>query len=104
MEYYIFATEAGAVACLNYINSTPWFPLAGQVKGQPAPEANQKTTKWADAPQEMVSGEWAVPRIPESRLNYLEVPQADRDNFIAAFGQDIRQLTSADFPVIEEEL
>jgi hypothetical protein len=52
----------------------------------------------------MVSGEWAVPRIPESRLNYLEVPQADRDNFIAAFGQDIRQLTSADFPVIEEEL
>jgi hypothetical protein len=104
MEYYIFATEAGATACLDYINATPWFPLAGKVNGQPAPDANQKTTKWADTPQEMVSGEWCVPRVPESRLDHINVPQGDRDAFIAAFGQDIRTLTGVDFPVLDEEV
>ena len=101
-EYYVFATEAEADACLNYINSTPWFPIVGKVNGVPAPE-KQNTTKWADSPQEMTSGEWAIPRIEEARLDALEVPQEDRDAFMAAFGQDIRTLGPDDFPAPPEE-
>ena len=96
-EYYCFATEAEAQACLDYINGTAWFPIVGNRNGVPDPTA-QATTKWADAPTEMASGEWCVPRIPASRLDALEVPQEDRDQFNAAFGQDIRSLDSTDFP------
>jgi len=103
MEYYVFATEAAAQACVDYINGTPWFPIVGTCSGQPAP-TKQATTAWVDAPLEMLSGEWAVPRIPESRLDYVGVPQEDRDAFIAAFGQDIRDLTDAHFPVSEQPI
>ena len=102
MEYYIFATEAGATACLDYINATPWFPIVGQSQGVPAPQ-NQTTTKWVEAPSEMLTGEWAVPRIPNARLDHLEVPQGSRDAFMSAFGQDIRGLDSGDFPSTGEE-
>ena len=102
-EYYVFPTEAEAQACLDFINSTPWFPVKGMVNGQPTPEENQKTTSWADEVLEMVSGEWVVPRIPDDRLDAVGVPQEDRDAFMAAFGQDIRALTSADFPAPPEE-
>jgi len=97
-EYYVFATEAEAQACVDYINNTPWFPIAGKVNGKPAPESNAKTTKWCNSGTELANGEWAVPRIPESRLDTLEVPQEDRQAFLDAFGQDIRTLTSDDFP------
>ena len=103
MEYYVFATEAAAQACVDYINGTPWFPIVGTCSGQPAP-TKQATTAWVDAPLEMLSGEWAVPRIPESRLDYVGVPQEDREAFIAAFGQDIRNLANSDFPTEDPEI
>lgn len=104
MEYYVFSTQAAAQACIDYINGTPWFPIVGRVvgTGEQAPDA-QKTEKWADAPQELLSGEFAVSRIPEGRLDELEVPQAARDQFLAAFGQDIRDLQSSDFVQPEPE-
>ena len=101
MEYYVFATKADADTCLGFINTTSWFPVVGSVNGVPAPQ-NQKTEKWADEPTEMLSGEWCIPRIPESRLDYLGVSAESRATFLAAFGQDIRTLTHADFPVPEE--
>jgi hypothetical protein len=97
MEYYIFATRVESDNCLTYINNTSWFPIMGTVQGRPAP-LSQHTTSWAKESLEMVSGEWAVPRIPTARLDYLEVPQEDRDAFMTFFGQDIRILTIADFP------
>lgn len=102
MEFYVFSDQAGAQACIDYINSTPWFPIVGAVNGVPAPD-KQMTTCWCDTPRELVSGEWVVPRIPTSKLDALEVPQEDRDAFLAAFGQDIRSLLHSDFVVIEEE-
>ena len=51
----------------------------------------------------MLSGEWAVPRIPVARLDFLGVSQSERDEFMAVFGQDIRILTRQDFPEEEEE-
>ena len=101
MEYYVFSTEQDAQDCINYINSTPWFPIVGCVNGIPVPDS-QQTTSWCDVPVEMLSGDWAVPRIPESRLDSIGVPQVDRDSFLAVYGQDIRDLCSSDFPVEEE--
>ena len=96
MEHYVFPSEVKALACVNYINNTPWFPVVGRVNGAIAPEDKQKTTKWVEAHIELLSGEWAVPRVPDSRLNYLSVPQADRAEFLAVFGNDIRTLTISD--------
>jgi hypothetical protein len=98
MEYYIYQTEVDANACITYINSTDWFPLIGNVNSTPSPE-NQMTTAWCTEANETISGEWAVPRVPTSRLDFLGVSQDDRDQFLAAFGQDIRELDSTDFPV-----
>jgi hypothetical protein len=95
-EYYTFPTKAGAQACLDYINASPWFPVVGKKAGEYAP-GNQATTQWATAPLELLSGEWCVPRIPNARLDYVGVPDADRASFMAAFGQDIRPLQQEDF-------
>lgn len=100
-EYYCFATEDEARACVSYINSTPWFPVVSSVAGQSAPDRAQ-TLRWVDAPTQMVSGEWAVPRIEVARLDTLGVTQPQRDQFLAAFGQDIRTLSSVDFTNQEE--
>lgn len=102
MECYVFAAEQSARACIDYINGTPWFPIVGMVNGVPAPDL-QKTERWAEAPMKMASGEFAVPRIPEERLDALNVPQATRDQFLAAFGQDIRDLDRDAFPTQNPE-
>ena len=98
-DYYVYQTEADAQAALNYINGSSWFPITSKVNGIDAPD-KPKTTKWADAPSEMTSGEFAVPRVPAALLDYIGVPEEDRIAFIAAFGQDIRPLTTTDFPEI----
>lgn len=96
-DYYVFATQAEADACIAAINGTNWFPLVGEVNGVPAPQ-NQQTTKWCDSCMCMLSGDFAVPRITTDKLDFLGVTQGERDAFLAAFGQDIRTLTDADFP------
>lgn len=101
-EYYVFANQAGADACIAAINGTNWFPIVGSVKGKLAPN-NQQTTSWCDTGKEMLSGEYAVPRVPAHLLDALGVSQAERDAFLELFGQDIRTLTGADFPVVGEE-
>jgi hypothetical protein len=98
MEHYVFTTEQEANACLAYINGTPWFPIVGSVNGTPRPDC-QKTERWMEAPRELVSGEWAVVRIPEARLDALNVPHTARAQFIQTFGQDIRVLEPVDFVV-----
>jgi hypothetical protein len=96
-EYYIFKTEEQAINCINFISGSEWFPIIGDKLGTPNPSA-QKTVRWVSKPREMASGEWAVSRIPQSRLDELGVPQENRDAFMAAFGQDIRALDIEDFP------
>nr|BDD44691.1 hypothetical protein 21 [Legionellales bacterium] len=102
MEYYVFANETDANACIAAINGTSWLPIVGNCKGQPAP-SKQQTTKWVENATEMLSGEYAVPRIPEGRLDHLGVPQAERDAFLATYGTDIRDLGASDFPAPPEE-
>jgi hypothetical protein len=89
-EYYVFQTEAEAQACLDYINGSDWFPIVGSINGVPQPN-KQTTTKWVEAVEE-IGDVWCVPRIHASRLDALGVSGDTRDQFIAAFGQDIRSL------------
>jgi len=103
-EYYTFDTEAEAIDCINAINNSGWFPITGKVNGEDAPPENAKTTCWVEVPTEMLNGRWAIPNIPDSRLDFLGVPQAERDGFNSAFGQNNMELTTEDFPVIEEEI
>ena len=97
MEYYVFETKNEAESCIDAINGSGWFPIIGKRNGVPDPTA-QATTCWVESATEMTSGEWAIPRIPESRLDGMGVLQENRDAFLASFGQDIRELASIDLP------
>ena len=94
--YYCFATQTEAQSCLDYINSTPWFPIVGKKLGVDD-FTSQKTEMWEESTSELLTGEWAIPRIPDSRLDYVGVPQEDRNAFLVAFGQDIRWLEKSEF-------
>lgn len=102
-DYYVFKTEAEGQACCDALNRNPALPCVGFINGQPAPD-NQKTVKWQDHPVELLSGEWAVCRVPTARLDAMNVPTAERQAFISVFGQDIRTLESSDFVQPEEEI
>jgi hypothetical protein len=91
-DFYCFNTESEAIDCINAINGMSYFPLkvgTGQM------------IKWSNTPLVLKSSGYAVPRIPESLLNYAKIPQEDRESFLSVYGQDIRQLSPTDF-VIEE--
>jgi hypothetical protein len=100
MDYYVFETKSEADSCIGAINGSGWFPIVGKRNGVHDPTA-QATTCWVESATEMTSGEWAIPRIPESRLDGMEVPQENRDAFLSVFGQDIRLLSHSDFPYVE---
>ena len=93
-QFYVFTTLVEAQACSDFINNSGWFPLQAQ-------NGSGETINWVGEAMEMASGEFCVPRIPESILDAVGVPQASRDAFLTAFGQDIRTLTHVDFPVVE---
>lgn len=96
-EYYCFPTEQKANACVNVLNAQPYYPIRGKTLGRDADANKQKTEKWVDSPLEMVSGEWAVPRVPTASLDYVGTPELDRQGFLAVHGTDIRQLDGSAF-------
>jgi len=102
-EYYVFPDESSAETCRLYIEGTSWFPITGNKNGSPS-EGSQKTTSWCDSVLELMTGEYAVPRIPKKLLDYVGVPQEDRDSFLNIFGQDIRTLNVNDFVQPVEEV
>jgi hypothetical protein len=94
-EYYVFQTKAHAEACIAAINvGSGQFPIVGKVNATFAPQ-NTQTTQWVTEPSEMITGEWAVQRMPPLRVVLLQ-PQPTAEeyaNFIASFAQDIRILS-----------
>ena len=99
--YYVFPTQKEAQACLDFINGSGWFPIVGQRNGVPDKTA-QATVSWGKSPIEMLSGEWAVPYIPKARAEFLQIPQAEIDSFLATYAKDFRELSADAFPVVEE--
>ena len=130
MRCHVFKSQEIAKACIAYINGASWFPIVGNVSGKPAPD-KQKTERWMNEPLEMITGEWAVVCIPEIRMEAAGVPEEDRekylvafdedvsitkarldsagvskedqDQLIATFGKDIREVSSEDIKLTEEE-
>lgn len=96
-EYYVFPTLVQAATCLHVINNAGWFPTSGYVNGQPAPDENQKTTSWAEAPLQLKDGRFAIPRIPEHVLDSLGVALELRSVFMKNFGWNIQELNAEDF-------
>ena len=108
MEYYVYTTLEEANAAL--INIDDFLPIVGLKDGVPAPLCAQTVT-WVDAPLLMLSGEYAIPRISQDRLDnagelihadgvwgYVGITAQEVSDFMAAHGQDIRELTSDAFP------
>lgn len=112
MEYYVYQNIEAAQSALSIIGQ--WTPIVGLNNGQPAPE-NQQTELLISQPVLMLSGEYAIPSLSENRLrgagelsqdengvwNYAGVAQTQIDEFLN-HGQDLRTLTSVDFPAISE--
>jgi hypothetical protein len=99
-EYYVWDTEAEAQAALDYINSTEWFPVVGKnvATGKPEPE-KQQTTVWASEILERVDGKWCFARIPEGRMDALEVSAEDRQAFLDTFNPTIEEYQDGWFEV-----
>ena len=96
MDHYVFSTESEAVACLEFINSAPWLPLTGKIKGRKAPETKQQTKSWAIVPVKLITGEWAIRRLPSKVLDYAGVPDNERSDFLSAFKPEVRELKASD--------
>jgi hypothetical protein len=98
-EYYVFQpNESGkATGCVNATNNPSYYPIVGKKRGILNPSA-QQTEKWCDAYLTMKTGELAVERVPKVWLDLVDVPHSERDEFLHAFGDDIRTLSDGDFP------
>ena len=101
-DYYVFDDEAEAIACLDFINTSAWFPITGTYRGLPATKKQRQTTTWVRELTVMANGNWAIPRIPESKLDAIGVSQAERDLFMSYFGDSIQTLDYTAFPPAEE--
>jgi len=99
-EYYVHANKGTSNACNTVINNFSRYPITSKVNGVSRPDL-PKTTNWATEGRQMLTGEWATPRIPADLLSGFE-SQAAINTFLAAHGQDIRELdTVTDFPVYD---
>lgn len=100
-EYYVNDIPT-TIAALAAINGNAVFPITSKKGGQEDENA-PKTLNWATTYYELVdengdkTGEGAIERIPAEYLEEMEVPQAEQDAFMTAFGQDIRLLKESDF-------
>jgi hypothetical protein len=96
IECYAFNSQAAAQAALDNINGQSYFPIRGKNRGVDASDDKAKTVTWQDAPWELVSGGWVVKRVPTTQLDFVGVSSGARASFLAAFGQNVRNVAIAD--------
>ena len=103
-EYYVWNTEVEAQMALDFINTTTWFPIISNNAGTglPAPD-KQQTISWSDNVLERIDGKWCFPRIPEGRLDTLNVPASSRQAYLNAFSPSIEVYQETWFPVVSGE-
>ena len=100
IEYYVFDTEATAIAAEAMICQLGQTPIVGvnAATGLPEPN-NQKTERWA-IPRERLDGKWCFERVPQSVRD--GIPQAQQDAFDAAFPNTIEVYSPTWFEIEEE--
>lgn len=96
MNYYVQPDETTAQAASAAANAFSWLPLVGETNGSAAPESQQMDC-WCNGYKELTTGEWAILEIPSTLLTYADADMVEFDAFLAAYGTDIRSLTSASF-------
>ena len=105
-DYYVVPTLEAEETLIQAINASGAFPAMGKRNGVVNTDPDSMTTCWVEQGREMITGERAIPRIPEARLDAVDYPQESRDQFLAllaSLGGEIRALSTTDFPTITEE-
>jgi hypothetical protein len=79
-QYYVWNTNQGSLAtnALKYINvDSGWFPY------------RTNTLTWTDSVLTRLDGKLCFPRLPESLLDTLGIPQAQRELFFTIFSPSV---------------
>ena len=100
MEYYVFDTEATAIAAEAMICQLGQTPVTGinAATGLPEP-TKQKTERWA-IPRQRLDGKWVFQRVPEAmRAN---IPQPQQSAFDAAYPHTVETESPEWWPQLEE--
>jgi hypothetical protein len=97
MEYYVFSTEAEALAAESDIAAIGNAPVVGinAKTGQPEP-AKQKTTRWAVPWQRATDQKWVFPRLPNEIRNSIDAQIAS--SFQASHAYTIEELDPEWYP------
>lgn len=96
-EYDVFPNYTKARRALDFINSNPVFPIVGvnQKTGKPAPDC-AKGEVWIREPipladeNNLPTGEYAIPRIPDNKLDEYAINPASRAQYRANYGGQLR--------------
>jgi len=83
-QYYVWDTEAEAVAALASINASSVFPIPSKKNGVVVPE-EVKTMSWSDTPRQRLDGKYCFERIPANMLEHFGISQEDADSWVTAF-------------------
>lgn len=108
MDWYRWPNQADAQAALDSVNDSPLLPHVGRnaATGKPMPHKTQ-TTKWCESITEFIDGKWGFPRITTAWLDEINLPQDERDNWVAFYltskGGTIDEFDPAWFPEPEDE-
>lgn len=82
---------SAAQAALDALNNHPALPTKGERLGVTNEDPNSYTTQWYPQVDEYTTGKIGFPRIPASRLDWLEehgypgTDQASRDAYLATY-------------------
>ena len=100
IEYYVFDTEAEALAAEAYISQAGGVPIIGinAATGQPMPNA-AKTERWA-IPAQRLDGKWTFPVVPDAIV--AAYPEAVQIYFATNFTYTIETYSESWFEQITE--
>lgn len=98
-QYYVWSSATVASNALYAVNNSGWFPVVGvnAKTHQPATD-KQKTVKWTEAIQQRLDGKWVFPRIPNTKLDFLGVSDAERRAWWNTFLPSIEVMQNGWFP------
>lgn len=100
--HYVNPTQGLSIALVNALNNHSLFDnggIVGKRKGVPHP-SSQKTIRWAESGQELISGEWAVPIIPARKVAFSWANPTRGPELAAivqSFETQVREIENNDF-------
>jgi len=92
-QYYVWESthEAVAQAALDYINTSPFFPVVGSDTAGNKQPNKQKTLIWAEEIKERSDGSFCFERVPEASMEYMGVHTSNCVIFLDTFQPSIEE-------------